>query len=322
VIRSRISLIAIAGAFWPAAAWAQAPPGEPAAATSDGGRADALFNEAKGLRDTGHYAEACPKFAESRNLANGVGVTLYLADCYEKVGKTQSAWTEFRNAETMARAKGDKRADIAAARAQALEPKLNRVTLAIPLAAGQVVPLVAVDGTAVPPEQLNSALAMDPGDHQVQIIAPGHPTRVLPVHVDPSVLSIVVPLAEPEAAVAAPAGEGAGAVPLAAAASTGDPGATKRWIGLGLIAAGVGAAGVGTWLLTSKVTDMTPEGMPCDSHLRSGSTPWAAVLFGAGGVAAVSGIVLIVTASHHTTEVALGPMALPGGGGALLQGAF
>ncbi len=320
MIRKSISLIAVAGAFCPATAWAQAPPGEPAAAaTSDAGRADTLFTEAKGLRDTGHYAEACPKFAESRSLANGVGVTLYLADCYEKVGKTQSAWTEFRNAEALARAKGDKRADVAAARAQALEPKLNRVTLAIPLAVGQAVPLVAVDGTAVPAEQLNSALAMDPGDHLVQITPPGQPTRVLPLHVDPSVLSIVVPLSEPEPAVVVP--DGAGAAPLAAGAATADPGATKRWVGIGLIAAGVGAAGVGTWLLTSKVTDMTPEGMPCDSHTRAGSTPWAAVLFGAGGVAAVTGIVLIATA-HHTTEVALGPMALPGGGGALFHGAF
>src|SRR5580692_9240289 len=91
---------------------AEAPPTAPAA--GEVGNAEALFDEARDLRDAGHYAEACPKFAESRGLANGVGVTLYLADCYEKVGKTQSAWTEFRNAEKLARDKGDKRADVAA----------------------------------------------------------------------------------------------------------------------------------------------------------------------------------------------------------------
>jgi hypothetical protein len=288
------------------------------------GNAEALFDEARDLRDAGHYAEACPKFAESRGLANGVGVTLYLADCYEKVGKTQSAWAEFRNAEKLARDKGDKRADVAAARASALEPKLNRVTLALaPLAAGEAAPEVAIDGAAVPPAQLNTPLAVDPGDHELRITPPGGPSRVLAVHVDPSVLSIVVPVGEPEVATpAAPAGGSVAPTTAAGGASSGDPEVTRRWIGLGLIAASVGAAGVGTWLLTSKVTGTMANGDPCDSRLRDGAQPAAAVLFAAGGVAAITGVVLVVTAAHHTTEVAVGSLALPGGGGAFFNGVF
>ena len=39
-------------------------------------RADALFNAAKALTDAGNYADACAKFAESKRLAPGLGVTL------------------------------------------------------------------------------------------------------------------------------------------------------------------------------------------------------------------------------------------------------
>jgi hypothetical protein len=328
VIRRSIAFVAVAGAFWPGMARAQAP-GEPAPAapaSGEAGQAEALFNEAKALRDGNQYAEACPKFAASRSLASGVGVTLYLADCYEKIGKTQSAWTEFRNAEQLARDRGDKRADVAAERARALESKLNRVTLATaPLAAGQAAPVVTIDGVAVPPEQLNTALAMDPGEHELKIVVQNGSPRVLAIHVDPNVPSLVVPLAEPEGASPALAtAEGSAAPPAAAPepAPSSDPYATRRWVGLGLIAAGAGAAGIGTWLLTSKVTGTMADGSPCDQRLRSGAQPAAGVLFAAGGVAAITGIVLVVTSARHTTEIAVAPLALPGGGGAFIGGAF
>ena len=327
--RRRIALVAVAAAACcaaPATAWGQGAPapaeGAPATVPSgEANRADALFAEAKSLRDAGNYAEACPKFAASRALANGVGVTLYLADCYEKVGKTQSAWSEFRNAEKLAGEKGDKRAEVAAARAQALEPKLNRVTLAFPLAAGQAAPAVTVDGAAVPPEQLNAPLAVDPGEHEVRITAPGGSTRVLAVHVDPSVPSLVVPLVEPDAVVAPPAAESpTNATPQPGPSS--DPGAVRRWAGFGLVAAGAGAAAVGTWLLTSKVVGTMADGDPCDREFRPDAKPAAAVLFSVAGVAAITGVVLVVSAAHKTTEVALTPLALPGGGGAFLHGTF
>src|SRR5882672_9354066 len=74
-------------------------------------RADSLFNAAKALLDSGQYVDACAKFAESKRLAPGLGVTLYLADCYERIGRTASAWTEFLSAEGLARQRNDKRAD-------------------------------------------------------------------------------------------------------------------------------------------------------------------------------------------------------------------
>jgi hypothetical protein len=279
-----------------------------------------LFNEAKAFRDAGQYAEACPKFAESRGLANGVGVTLYLADCYEKLGKTQSAWTEFRNAERLAREKRDKRADVAAAHAQALEAKLNQVTLVpAPLGAGQAAPTVTIDGAPVPTDQLNAPLAMDPGDHELRITAADGSARLVPFHVDPNVPTMSLSLAPPEPATPAPAV----APPESAATVTStDPAATRRWIGLGLIAAAVAEGTIGTWLMTSKVTAMTPQGAPCDQELRPNAQPAAIALFATGGVALVTGIVLVATAARHSPEVAVAPLALPGGGGAFIHGDF
>jgi hypothetical protein len=319
VIRRALPSIVFAlAATWPALARAQATPA-PVTPGSDVAQAEALFNEAKELRDAGRFAEACPKFAESRRLGPGIGVTLHLADCYEKVGKTQSAWTEFRNAEKLAREREDKRADVASARAQALEPRLNRLTLVVPVAAGQAGPEVIFDGSALPPDHLNVAEPVDPGDHEVKITSPGRATRALIVHVDPSILSTTIPIGDAEATPAppppSPIASGTTAVPV------GDPGATRRWVGVGLIVAGAASAGVGAWLITSKVQEYMTDGQPCDSRLRTGAVPGAAVLFGAGGVAAVTGIVLIVTA-HRSTEIAMTPLALPGGGGALLSGTF
>src|SRR5258708_3956605 len=99
-------------ALSPSRSLPQPPPAE--------ARADTLFTAAKQLRAGGQVADACPMFAESKRLAPAVGVTLYLADCYERLGRTASAWDQFRDAERLAHERGDeKRASVAHGRAQA-----------------------------------------------------------------------------------------------------------------------------------------------------------------------------------------------------------
>ena len=66
----------------------------PVGAQSNKATAEALFTEGRALATSGKCAEAIPKFQASQKLDPGVGTLLNLAECYEQVGKTASAWAE------------------------------------------------------------------------------------------------------------------------------------------------------------------------------------------------------------------------------------
>ena len=84
--------------------------------------AEALFKEGRTLSASGHISEACPKFEASLHLDPALGTLLNLAECYEKLGKTASAWAEYRDAIPLARAAGSKvRLDLATKHAAAFE---------------------------------------------------------------------------------------------------------------------------------------------------------------------------------------------------------
>jgi hypothetical protein len=284
----------------------------------DVARADTLFNTAKQLRDAGQPAEACPKFAESKQLAPGVGVSLYLADCYERVGRTASAWTEFRNAEQLARQRNDKRADVAHARAQALEPKLSGLTIAIPPTTGQA-PEVQLDGVRVPPEEWNAAMAVDPGDHVVTVNAAGRAPQTLTAHVDPGNRRGVVRIEDtPASAVTSPPAE-TPAEPGTPATQS-DPGATHRGLGIALLGVGAVGVGLGTTFLLNKPTSSAPS---CTPSKDDTSTTAAAISFAAGGAALATAIVLLVTAPHKSSSgLVVAPTPLMGGGAAFIRGRF
>ena len=143
------------------------------------------------FRNAGNDAAACPKFLASKQLAPGVGVTLYLADCYERIGRNASAWKAFREGEKLARARDDKRAAVAAQRAAALEPTLGRLTVSATGQAAGAGTEVNVDGASLSREYWGSALAVDPGDHIVTVATPGQPAKTFVAHVDASSPSAV-----------------------------------------------------------------------------------------------------------------------------------
>jgi hypothetical protein len=286
--------------------------------TDDVARADALFNTAKQLRDSGQPAEACPKFAESKQLAPGVGVSLYLADCYERIGRTASAWTEFRSAEQLARQRGDKRADVAHARALALEPKLSGLTIAIPPSAGHEPPEVQLDGARVPPEEWNAAMAVDPGDHVVTVNAAGRPPKTLTAHVDPGNRRVIVRIEDTQANAVTPLPPEPTTEPSTPATQP-DPGATHRGLGIALLGVGAVGVGLGTTFLLNKPTS---NGSSCTPSKDDTSTA-AAIAFAAGGAALVTAVVLLVAAPHkNSSGLVVSPTPLAGGGGATIAGRF
>ena len=302
-------------------ALAQAQTGGDAAA-----QADAFFKEAMQLRSAGNDAAACPKFAASKELAPAVGVTLYLAECYERTGRNASAWREFRDGERLARERNDKRADVAAQRAAALEPTLGRLTVEVPAAAAQAGTLVTVDGAALASAYWGNALAVDPGDHVVKVEADAQAPKTFTAHVDASNPSVVVRIAAADAMPAtAPASASATAATSPSPADTApaprDRGATGRFAGIALVVAGAAGIGIGTWLVTSKTRQMD-NGQLCDPRLRPHAIPEGVAALSAGGVALATGIVLFVVNRPGRTEAALTPSVMPGGGGAVLSGSF
>src|SRR5215510_2702683 len=82
-------------------AWAQ-----PAA---DKAVADGLFDAGRRLIEQGDYAAACDKFQASVEKVAQLGAEHSLATCYEKVGKTASAWSAYRRLAIAARKAHDKR---------------------------------------------------------------------------------------------------------------------------------------------------------------------------------------------------------------------
>jgi len=136
--------------------------------------AEALFDDAKRLMEEQRYAEACPKLEESQELDAGVGTLLNLADCLEHLGRTASAWSEFRRAASAARAKGQSdREAIARERAEKLEPKLARLVIT-PHSSDAIASLdVRRDGETIGRALWGTPIPVDPGEHVVEARAPG-----------------------------------------------------------------------------------------------------------------------------------------------------
>lgn len=213
--------------------------------------AEVLFEEAKRLAAAGDFARACPKLEESQKLDPGVGTLYRLGDCYEKVGRTASAWAAFREVAASTKNAGQQaRAEDAKKRADALERTLARceVKVAAPDTAGLV---VKRGGVEIGRGQWNVALPVDPGDVVVEASAPGRkPFSVKAAAVAQSVTRIEVPALEvqPEPATppTPPPATGAVGTPLPPPSDTGDPGATQRTVGLAVGAAGVVGLGLGS----------------------------------------------------------------------------
>lgn len=135
--------------------------------------AEALFREGRDLMTQGHYAEACPKFAESHRLDPGGGTLLNLAVCHEREGKLASAWAEFQEALALARSDGRQdRVVLAEEHIEKLEPKLARLTVSVTSSAPADLS-VTVRGTPLGTAAWGSAVPIDAGSAEVRATAPG-----------------------------------------------------------------------------------------------------------------------------------------------------
>jgi hypothetical protein len=286
--------------------------------SSNEAAAEALFNEARTLIDAGKREEGCKKLEASQALDPGTGTLLHLADCYEKTGRTATAWARFR--EAASRAARDGHADwesIAKTRAAELEPKLAH--LRIDASPGV---LVRRDGDEIPTAALGSLLPIDPGEHTLSATARGKKPWSTHVTVTAaSVATVTVPALDDDGSARGADG----------AADTRSSGSAFRTVGytagaVGLVGVAVGVvSGLSAISLNSRSKDKCPtSGICADQAARSDadSARSAATIstigFVAGGTLLAAGIALVVFAPTSspssppatTAKVRVSPQAL------------
>ncbi|MEO6598483.1 MAG: hypothetical protein ABIQ16_01330 [Polyangiaceae bacterium] len=154
---------------------AAAPAAARGAASSRTARAAALAQQGQGLLDAGRVNEACAKFEASETVANDLGTLLKLGDCYERAGRTASAWHAFLEAQAVAQNKQDpEREQVATFRIAAIEPKLARVVFIVPMTSRVPGLTVRLGTNAISPAAWSSSIPVDPGVERVSASAKGY----------------------------------------------------------------------------------------------------------------------------------------------------
>ncbi|WP_437685438.1 hypothetical protein [Sorangium sp. So ce176] len=295
----------------------------------------ALFDEGRALMAAGKHAEACPKFAESHGIDPGIGTLFNLSDCYERIGKTATAWIGFRDVAAASLSAGQmERERVARARAAALEPRLSRLQIVVPPEAAVAGLELTRDGFPVGRALWGTAVPLDPGEHRVAAAAPGRSPWETTIAVEkPGVVSVTVPALERAPASSAAPRTDVAPRAIAAPPPAGPPadapspqgGSIRKPIGIVGVGLGVVGLGVGTALgfMAKSTFDEATEGGHCnaagecvdqrgldlrDDAVMKGNIGTA--VFIAGAVLAAGGAILWITAPSAPpagTAAARGP---------------
>ena len=315
---------------------------------ADKATAQILFEEGRKLLESGQYKDACRKLEESQRLDASMGTQYRLAECYEKLGRTASAWANFREVADQAKAAGlTDREKKARERASLLEPKLAHLTIVVPFdpPAGMI---AKRDGAIIGQGQFGTAVPVDSGKHVVEVSLPGKKTWTVSSEVaDAASVTVTVPVFDdgsskkpPTETAAAPIVTPDVGAPTPAPTSTPPtptvdevhPAGMQRTVGLVVAAAGVVTIGVSTALILGAKSSYSesdphcvgnvcdPTGIEIRDAARARGTV-ATVVFGFGASALILGGVLFFTSPSNNknatvTHVGIGP------GSFFLQGRF
>jgi hypothetical protein len=256
---------------------------------------------------------------------------LRLADCYDRVGKSASAWALFREAASMARTRGEAdRERIAAERAVDLEKRLSKIELRVDRKNVPSGLEIQINGMSVPRATWDAPIPVDPGSKRVSASAPDRTgwSTTVDVPQGPDVRTVEIPQLAPK-----PKSE----VPEATA-----PGSHGTLRSVGYVAGSLGIASLAVGgLLSYKAYDAnqqslsqcryedpnacTPEGKDTRDRakdLASGAT----IAFIAGGAALAGGVVLFIASRssepHRAGELRASAVPAPGGAALRLEGTW
>lgn len=296
-----------------------------APASADSVEAGRLFAEARTLYDTGRYEQACLKFEESLKKREGIGIKFNLADCWERTGRTASAHRLFHEVAAATKRLGQtEREALARDRAAALEPRLSR--LQIQMSGSTEGVEVLRNGVKLGRDALGVPFPVDPGTHEIHIIAEGKKpwSSRLTVPPEPAAITAVVvpPLddAEPAAARVAPTETPVPKRVPAAPASEPAPGtddarraASLALVGVGVVGLAVGGAMAAQYdssrrdaeRVCPSARNCTPAEVALHDSLvddaRNART-WTFVGLGVGGAALLSAAYLHLTGPPRSEE--------------------
>jgi hypothetical protein len=299
--------------------------------------AEQLFFEGRKLMAAHRYAEACATFERSEKARATIGVLLNLGDCYERIGRTASAFLQFDAAARAAAAAQDPREQYARQRVGVLEPRLVKFTIDTGRLADLPGAEVRLDGELLDRNRWGTAMAVDPGDHTIDVYALAKGQWSFRVDVQAS-LTVMVPQLRDAQAIPRESvvRSDTGALPFEGPPRT-NSWRAQRWAGIafgaaGLVGTGVGvAAGLVSLAAHDKATDHCFHGDdPCDPQgVRAGQAARTAgnistVAFIVGASAIALGAALWFTARTSATRptVAVFPCAAPGTSELCLHGTW
>lgn len=318
-----------------------------AQAQNDKAAAEALFDQGVRLMKQNSFSEACPKLEESERIDPAVGTLLYLGECYERVGKTASAWAAFREAASLANNMGQAdRARVAGSRAQDLEPRLSRLSIELAPDVARIAGVLVKRGNyRLEPSLYGTPLPVDPGEFRIEVSAPGYETWTTPIKVESGGASASVRVpglvkrpeeATPPPTARTPSGQPADLRLKSQATPPAKHGLTTGQT-LGLVVGGVGIVGLGLGTYfgvraISKNSDAetrcngdnqcSPQGLDLTEKAKKDATA-ANIAFAAGGaLVAIGGVVFLSSGSRDSERVALVPLLGPRSAAASISGRF
>jgi hypothetical protein len=297
-----------------------------------------LFEEGMRLYNLKQYPDACPKFEASLKRYSGIGTRGKLAECYEQIGKTASAWALWSEVAAFSHKNMEPdREAYATEHANALVPKLSHLTVTVAPANKVNGLVVKRNGELVDDAAYGLSIAVDPGNVAIEASAPDHNPWTQSVSVEPQAsVTVEIPLLE----------NAPPPPPVPMPLDRPNPPHSTWQKPVGMIGVGVGAAvlvtgGIFGLVASSKWGSAFSEGCShannvCntqqgfdDSHSANTFATLSNVFVIGGIVVAGAGAVLWITAPKESSDgppraasFGVSPMMTPGGAAISLHGSI
>ena len=269
------------------------------------------------LKKAGKCAEAMVFLRKSHEAQPSAKAVLNWAECEESAGKFLSARAHYLEGKRLAVTEQKPELEaIATARLEAIGPRVPKVTFSVPEGGA-----VTVDGE---PLSSSSEVALDPGEHRVQVARDGYAPSTMTLSLSPGeVRTVRLALGEPKPTSPPPQGSSApaGAPSEGTVASSPLRPISLVGVGVGLVTIGVGgvlALGAKSDYDTATSTSCDPRG--CDAaglDAIAGARSRADVataLFVVGGLVTAASTVLFFTSKSAPVRAraALGGLVIDG----------